>query len=276
MAERLLTLVLVAVLASCTSAEPESSDAPASPTATGTPPISPTASASSASATPSASAASASPSAPPPPSVDAEGLEVLDLEVTGCPGGVALEWSPTTRPEFHHYTALRSLEPDVKTAYPPIAPAVDWGRSYGTDRFVTSAVDASLIPSEAFFFYRVMGYDERNRPVAASPARRTRPTEVVDLGPLTVDAGSDGATRIDWGRFGGLGSCFSASRVLIGPGGADPSATLSVISSQQVTELETTGLHAGETYAVRIDAVRTTTLGAFVVARSETVTYTVP
>ena len=47
-----------------------------------------------------------------------------DLDVTGCPGGVVVDWSPAGQPEVHHYTALRSIEPDVNPAYPPIAPAV--------------------------------------------------------------------------------------------------------------------------------------------------------
>ena len=276
MAERLLScLVVAAVLCGCTSrASP--TVAPASPIEE-TPEVSPTPPAPSASATPSASAPSASPSAPPAPSVDAEGLEILELEVTGCPGGVALDWSPTSSAEFHHYLALRSLEPDVATAYPPIAPAVDWGRSYGTDRFVTTAVDASLIPSEASFYYRVMAYDAEDRPVAASPEVRSRPLERVDLGPLVVEAGgAEGATQIDWELFGGLAACFSAYRVLVGPQGSAPSSTLTVISNQDVSELQTVGLHSGETYAVRIDAVRTTTLGSFVVASTETATYTVP
>ena len=271
MAERLLSCLVAAVLCGCTVlASP--TVAPASPVeATPTPSPSPSASPSE---TPSATA---SPSPSPSPVVDAEGLEVIELEVTGCPGGVALDWSPTSHADFHHYTALRSLEPDVATAYPPIAPAVDWGSSYGTDRFVTTAVDASLIPSEASFYYRVMAYDEKDGPVAASPVVRSRPTSVVDLGPLVVeDAGVEGATQLDWEPFGGLEGCFSAYRVLIGPGGSAPSSTLSVISSQDVTEHETVGLHPGETYAVRVDAVRTTTLGSFTVASTETATYTVP
>lgn len=273
MVARLLScLAAAAVLSGCTSpASP--TVAPAAPTVNATPSVAPTPSATVA---PSQSAPQ-SPSASPAASLDAEGLEVLELEVTGCPGGVALDWSPASHAEFHHYTALRSLEPDVATAYPPIAPAVDWGRSYGTDRFVTSAVDASLIPSEAIFHYRVMAYDEENRPVAASPVRRSRPTQVVELGPLVLGAaGAEGATHIDWALYGGLGRCFSAYRVLIGPDGSAPSSTLTVISSQDVTEIETSGLHAGETYQVRVDAVRTTTLGSFVVASTETVTYTPP
>ena len=276
MVERLLScLVAAAVLCGCTL--------PASTTPTPSPPTdetqagSPSPAAPSASETASASAAPASPSASPQASVDAEGLEILGLELTGCPGGVALDWSPASNAAFHHYTALRSLEPDVATAYPPIAPAVDWGRSYVTDRFVTTAVDASLIPSEAIFYYRVMAYDVEGRPVAASAVVQSRPSEVIDLGPLAVEQGGDeGATRIDWQPFEGLEGCFSAYRLLIGTNGAAPSSTLTVISDQDMTGLETMSLHPGESYAIRIDAVRTTTLGSFVVARSETASYTPP
>ena len=276
MAERLLScLVVAAVLCGCTSRASPTVATP-SPVIDEAPAFTPSPSAPSASATPSASAALQTPSASPTPPVDAEGLEVIELEVTGCPGGVALDWSPASHAEFHHYLALRSLEPKVATAYPPIAPAVDWGHSYGTDRFVTTAVDASLIPSEASFYYRVMAYDEEDRPVAASPVVQSRSMEAVDLGPLVVAAGADGATQLDWEPFGGLEGCFSVYRVLIGPDGSAPSSTLTDISSQDVTELQTVGLHAGETYAVRVDAVRTTTLGSFVVASTQTATYAVP
>jgi hypothetical protein len=272
MTERFLACLLAMLLAGCTSvvmptagqptassiASPDETEhATTTPSATGSPTARPTAS-----PTPSASAPG--------------GLETLELEATGCPGGVALDWSPTTQPEFHHYTALRSLEDDVSPDYPPIAPAVDWGDSYATDRFVTSAVDATLIPSETSFSYRVMAYDARDRAVAASVVRRTRPSEVVDLGTLTLEAGGDGSIRLDWRLFGGLPACFSGYRVVIGPGGGTPSTLLTVISDQSTTELETAALRAGETYAVRVEAVRTTTLGGFVVAHTETASYAVP
>ena len=196
--------------------------------------------------------------------------------MTGCPGGVVLDWSPAFAEAFHHYTALRSLEPDVATAYPPIAPAVDWGDSYATDRFVTSAVDATLIPSEAIFSYRVMAYDAGNLPLAASPVRQARPAEPVDLGELAVTPAADGATLLDWRPFGGSSRCFSAYRVLVGPAGTAPTTALTIVSDRATTALETSGLHAGSTYAVRVEAVRTSTLGGFVVARTAIATYTVP
>lgn len=276
MVVRLAFILVALVLGACTSWVDRATQAPASridevsAAASPSAPVAP-----SPSLVPSASAsATLAPSPTQPP--DTEGLEVLDLDVFGCPGGVVLDWSPTADEAFHHYTALRSLEPDVATAYPPIAPAVDWGDSYATDPFVTSAVDATLIPSEATFHYRVMAYDARNRPVAASPVRRSRPADVTELEAPAVGAGESGTTRIDWALFGGLGRCFSEYRVLIGPVGGAPLTTLTVISSQSTTEVETVSMRAGESYVVRVEAVRTTTLGGFVVARSETATYTVP
>lgn len=276
MPERLIIGLCVVLLGGCPSLAVPSSAPPATsgaePTAapSETPPLT-------AAADPSPTATAAATTTPAPTATpDAEGLEVLELEASGCPGGVALDWSPAAHPEFHHYTALRSLDAEVATEYPPIAPAVDWGDSYATDRFVTSAVDATLIPSEAVFSYRVIAYDAENRALAASPVRRTRPSETVDLGALTVAAGPDATTHLDWGLFGGLGRCFSAYRVVVGPIGATPRTTLRVISSQSTTELDTTGLHAGVGYAIRVEAFRTTTLGSFVVARTETATYTVP
>lgn len=276
MAERSLACVLAALLAGCTvlatpTADPLPSDSSAaSPTPTPTPSAEPSGAATTAPTAPASS------SPPPSPSAATGGIETLELAVTGCPGGVALEWSPATSAEFHHYTALRSLDEEITTDYPPIAPAVDWGDTYATDRFVTSAVDATLIPTEARFSYRVMAYDARDRAVAASATRRTRPRETVDLGALTVEAAPDGATRLDWRPFGGLPACFSTYRVLIGQSDTAPSTTLTVISSQSTSELVTMGMQSGEAYAVRVEAVRTTTLGSFVVAETETASYAVP
>jgi hypothetical protein len=274
MPERLIACLLLAVLAGCTPLSVPPTFAPPPSRPTQPPPTIATPNASPSAMPSPTPTPAATPS--PSPSADEEGLEVLDLEVAGCPGGVALDWSAAIAADFHHYTALRSLADEVDTAYPPIAPAVDWGDSYVTDRFVTSAVDATLIPSEAIFSYRVMAYDGNDDPVAASPVRRARPSEVADLGRLEIKAGAEGAVRLEWGAFGGQAGCFSAYRVLTGPLSVRPETILTVISDQSTTELETAGLHPGVGYAVRVEAVRTTTLGSFVVGRTEIASYTVP
>jgi hypothetical protein len=274
MPERLAIAILGVLLAACAlSAVPiitpsPSLDPSASPTASpsgGTGPI--------------RSARPARPTATPKPSAspDAGGLEALDLVVIGCPGGVVLEWSPSLADDFHHYTALRSAEDDINAAYPPIAPAVDWGDTYATDRFVTSAVDASLVPTDATWRYRVMAYDELNRPVSASAVARAQLEEVVELGPLEIESGDQpGSTVLDWTRFDGEARCFSAYRILVGPPGSAPATTLSVISGQGTTRVASTTLHRGEAYAIRVEAIRSTTLGTFVVGRTQVAIYAVP
>ena len=200
---------------------------------------------------------------------------VLELDAFSCEGGAVLEWSPSLDPEFHHYVALRSPERQIATEYPPIAPAVDWGDSYATDRFVNSAVDASILPSETVWNYRVMAYDARGRAIGASAVKGAAIRPRVDLDPLRVGAGPDGGTSITWALYRGPGRCFSAYRLLFSTAGA-PSTVLTVVSDQATSAFETYALHPGTTYQLRAQAVRTTLQGSFVLGETEAVTYTVP
>jgi hypothetical protein len=214
------------------------------------------------------------PSATPAPTATPDPF-VLDLDAFSCEGGVVLEWSPSLDPDFHHYVALRSPERVIARDYPPIAPAVDWGDSYATDRFVNSAVDASILPSETVWNYRVMAYNARGASIGASAVEAAVIRPRVDLDPLRVGAGQDGATSIAWARYRGPGRCFSAYRLLFSTTGA-PSSVLTVVSDQAASAIETIGLHPGVTYQLRLQAVRTTLQGSFVLGETEAVTYTVP
>ena len=236
------------------------------------PQATPTAPASSAAATLAPSVAGTTTAAPTPTPDPA----VMDLVATTCPGGVVLEWTPTTHPNFHHYTALRSLDEDIAPNYPPIAPAVDWGETYATDPFVTSAIDASILPSSFTWHYRVMAYDILNDAVSASPVRVAHIEARDSLGaPEVTDAGA-GVTRIGWQELDpdAEAGCFSHYRVLFGVG--PPMSVLTEVGDREVTAFETDALNAGTTYQLRIDAVRVTPLGSLVVGRSRTAFYTVP
>jgi hypothetical protein len=259
-----LAIVAVAiVLAGCPAAEPTPR---ASTGATATPDGSGTASEPAASADPS-SGATAAPTPVPDPAV-------MDLRATGCPGGAVLEWTPSTHRNFHHYTALRSPEEEISTDYPPIAPAVDWGETYAIDPFVTSAVDASILPSSRTWNYRVMAYDPLDDVVSASQVASARIFDVLDLGTPDIETDGD-TTTIEWSAFSGEPNCFSSYRILFGIG-RPPATVLSEIFEADVSAITTDALDSGTTYQLRIDAVRVTTLGSFVAARSETVVYTVP
>jgi hypothetical protein len=198
----------------------------------------------------------------------------MELTATGCPGGAVLEWTPSTHRNFHHYTGLRSPEAEISTDYPPIAPAVDWGETYATDPFVTSAVDASILPSSRTWNYRMMAYDILGDVVSASGVASARIFDVLDLGLPAVEV-DGGTTRIGWEPFTGDAGCFTSYRVLFGVG-RPPSVVLTEVSDPDDVSIETDALHSGTTYQLRIDAVRVTTLGSFVSGRSQTVFYTVP
>ncbi|HUF06032.1 MAG TPA: hypothetical protein VMP86_01455 [Candidatus Binatia bacterium] len=260
---RCLLVSLAALVSGCAGLGAQVNDGVATVPATPTPAPTPTTA-----PTPSLAPTLAATPTPDP--------SVMELETTSCEGGVVLEWSPSSHPNFHHYTALRSPEREIHTAYPPIAPAVDWGDTYATDRFVTSAVDASILPSDRLWSYRVMAYDVAGRVVSSSPVRTGRLGEPYDLGGAPrVRPGTGGATRVTWERYGGISACFTSYQVLHGANRL-PTTVLSAIFDPDETTLATDALHAGLTYQLRVRAVRITTLGMIVIGESETVSYTVP
>ncbi len=261
---RCLPLLAFVMIAACSSlaapsAEPPLSAVPTSP--------------------PSATvAASPTPSPSPTPTTNATPIPdptLMELVAIGCEGGVVLDWSASTHPQFHHYTALRSPSREIDPDYPPIAPADDWGDTYATDRFVTSAVDASILPSDTRWNYRVMAYDVENRVVSSSPVRPARLSDIIDLGDLRLSAGPGDTTLLEWEPYEGDSACFSSYAVVSGTGGT-PTTVVSVISNPTVVSLETAALHAGVTYQLRVRAVRVTTLGSFVVAQTEIASRVVP
>lgn len=227
-------------------------------------------------ATASVGASAAPTPVPPSPTpIPTPDDAALEMRAIGCDGGVVLHWTASTHPDFHHYVALRSPEFEIEPGWPPIAPAVDWGDTYATDRFVTSAVDASIIPSSTLWFYRVMAYDAAGTVLGASRVRSARMSPVDALGAVTVESAGDGRTRIAWGRYRGAADCFTAYRVLAGTGGT-PSTLVGTVSDRDVTELVTDAVDPGTAVTLRVEAVRTTPLGSFVVGRTEAVSLTLP
>jgi hypothetical protein len=262
--------MLFALLAGCTFSVPREV-----PTDSATPAASATSAGDSASARPASGAPSASAgssASAPPPQASFDPF-ALTLDTTSCEGGVVLDWSASASPDFHHYSALRSPIRAIETAWPPIAPAVDWGETFTTDPFVTSGADASLIPTDRIWFYRVVAYDAGNRVVGASPVVTGRMSPVADLG-VTWATAADAGVRIGWDPYAGFSHCFSSYRVLYGTGVAN--TVLAVVSGQTTDTLVTGNLHSGTTYAIRVEAIRTTTLASFVIGSSQTVLYTVP
>ena len=192
---------------------------------------------------------------------------MLALQALSCDGGVVLQWTPSAEVGFHHYTALRSPEPDVPPHYPPIAPAVDWGGTFATDRFVISAVDASIVPSDTLWSYRVMSYDAEGRVLESSAVVPAQMLRVTELAPIRAEPGGGRATVLEWGAYDGPSACFTEYRILHGDGDM-PGTLLATISDKRTMSLETDAL-SQTTQTLQVEAIRATALGSFVVARSE-------
>jgi hypothetical protein len=238
------------------------------PTPTPTPPATPT--------------PEPTPTDTPPPSPRPSGvLGTLELHATSCPGGVVLEWSALSDAQFHHYTVLRSRLDEIAPDYPPVAPAVDWGATYATDPFVTAAVDASVVPGDTIWSYRAMAYDALDQPIAASDARQASLLPIGTLGVVTIDSADEDGTRLAWESFVGSPGCFSwyavvASRTDASPDAINGSESIATISARTTNELVTRALLPGASYFVRVQAIRATAMGEFVVAQTQTASYTVP
>ena len=221
------------------------------------------------SATPAPETPLPTPAGTPPPTPVPEGGIALD--VIGCEGGAVLEWTVSAEADFHHYIAMRSPERVIAPEYPPVAPAVDWGDTYATDRFVTSAVDATIVATERDWHYRVMAYDLDGDVVGASNVATARHRPVVELGALTARAIAD-LTRLEWSGYEGDPRCFSSYQVLYGTDGV-PDSVLRVVTDQAITWLATSQLQSGTSYSLRVEAIRATALGTFVAARTDVTTY---
>jgi hypothetical protein len=215
---------------------------------------------------------------PPPP------LGVLSLAATGCPGGVVLDWSGYEgEGAFHHYTTLRSTSESIPKAYPPAGGAVDPGGTYTTDPSKTSAVDAEL-SAGVTYYYRTMAFNAVNGVIAASGVTSAVAAPRGSLGPLSVGAVAEG-TKLAWTAFAGSEGCFTWYKLVFSEENPSPSylggdpylaALENPAASSYVTPTGGEGLQSGHTYYLRVQVIRATDLGGFLVAQTDVATYTVP
>lgn len=266
---RLVVLGCV-LLAACAAPSPGAPNEPAAAAAELTPAPTPRPSPR---GTPTARATPSPRPTPRPLQTPAPEPGTLALETLSCEGGVVLQWSPSADAGFHHYTALRSPEREIPPHYPPIAPAVDWGGTYATDRFLISAVDASIEPSDTRWNYRVMSYDADGRVLESSSVVTAQLLPVAELAPVRAEAAGRRTTRLEWGAYTGSAACFTEYRILYGSGD-QPATLLATVSDQETSSLETDALLPRTTHALRVEAIRATALGSFVVGRSEVSSYT--
>jgi hypothetical protein len=203
----------------------------------------------------------------------------MTLSLKSCDGGVVISWSKYKAGGFNHYTTLRNTVNSIPLAYPPQGGAVDFGGTYSTDVHALSAVDASGATGVTYY-YRTMAFNAADGVVGATAIGSATAFPVASLGTLDVTP-DPGGTLVTWTPYAGNGGCFTWYKLVASTTNPNPSYLtgdpyLYADSNQGAGSTVVSDLVSGETYYLRMQAIRSTHLGLFVAAQSNVVTYTVP
>jgi hypothetical protein len=205
----------------------------------------------------------------------------MSLTLSGCNGGVVLEWSKVVDARFHHYTTLRSTSAEIPAAYPPQGGSVEVAGTFVKDPAATSATDASA-PTATTLYYRTMAFDAESRVIAASPVRSALAKPVAGLGTLSAEpAVEPGKTTFAWAPYPGPGACFSYYKLVYSETDPSPSylagsATWAALGEQGTTSVTIGEPVPGITYYVRLQTIRATATGKMVVAQTDVLTWVAP
>lgn len=205
-------------------------------------------------------------------------MEPLSFAASACPGGVVLDWAAFSGAGFDHYLVLRSLSATIPGAYPPQDGARVVGGTYTTDRSATDGFDP-IDRRGGTVHYRAIAFDHGNHALAASSVESVKTKPVKRLGGLTITA-AQSSTRFDWTPFDGQASCYTMYKLSFSaadstPGYLEGGSVAWSGTRQDVGTALVEGFSPG-TYWFRLEAIRATSLGAFVVAQTSVVRYRVP
>jgi hypothetical protein len=190
---------------------------------------------------------------------------------------VVIDWSAYVGDRFSRYVTLRDTDAAIPAAYPPRGGAVEVEGASTTARGTTSAVDVGGTRG-ARRYYRTLALDGEGLPLAASVARPATAWPILDLGGLAVSGEADSLV-FGWRPFRGSESCFGSYRLVYGiddpaPSYLEGSPLLWSGESQAADGVDGLSLEPGR-YHFRLQVIRATELGSFVVARTDVRTFTV-
>jgi len=157
--------------------------------------------------------------------------------------------------------------------------SVDFGGTFSTDFTVTSAVDTSGAPF-ATYYYRTMAFNGANQVIGASAVGSAQALPMASLGTLSA-APDAGGTSFWWTPYGGHGACFTWYKLVASTTNPNPSYLngdpyLYAGSWQGEASTVISGLVSGQTYYVRVQAIKSTALGLFVAGQTDVLTFVAP
>jgi hypothetical protein len=179
-------------------------------------------------------------------------------------------------------TVLRGATTEIPATWPPAVGVSKVGSASTTNLAASDGFDPTEGSSSAW--YRAVAYTGEDVAVAASPAKGVTTLGVGDLGPLDLVDGEAGSGDLTfaWSPFEGSGDCFSYYKLVASIDDSTPSylegTDFAVPIGEQgaIGTTVTDGLTSGQTYYFRLQAVRVTSLGKFIVAQSAVSQHLVP
>ncbi|MEP7082703.1 MAG: fibronectin type III domain-containing protein, partial [Chloroflexota bacterium] len=168
--------------------------------------------------------------------------------------------------------------PEIPVAYPPAGGSVELGTAKSADRNATLGFDPAA--PGVTYYYRTLALDAAGAVIAAAGAGASAAAPVSAMGPLVVAPDVEG-TRFSWAPYPGSGACFTYYKLVYTLDGSPPAYLegdpyLAAIGDQAAATFASADLVPGQTYTFRLQAIRATDTGSFLVAQTDTVSYTAP
>ena len=201
---------------------------------------------------------------PPPP------VAALEMATSSCNGGVVLDWSTYGGAAFDHYLLLRLGTPGA--AGKPL----DGGWVGYAEK--TTGHDASGDAGRTYW-YRTTAYAADGALLGRSEAVPGVASARAPLGGLVAKPDTEG-TLVKWTPFGGSAACFTYYKVVWSAEDTTPSYLdgdpAMAVSGKESNMAVLTELEPATTYYIRVQVLRSSHTGSFLVAESDVATYTTP
>lgn len=216
---------------------------------------------------------------PTPRPTPAPTLGTMGLVALACPGGVTLDWTVPEMAGITHIQVVRGTSGEVPIAYPPGPGVVAIDGGYTSDLSRTSGYDPRESAGSAW--YRAVAYSAQNKPLAASDVRAVTGLGPASLGSLGIAGSTPGELSFSWTSLGAAADCFTYYKIVKSADDPTPSyltgaTAIAAIGDQAASGATVAGLPSGSTYYFRVEAIRATSLGKFVVGASTVLQATVP
>ena len=219
---------------------------------------------------------------PTPTPTPAPTFATMALSAQACPGGVLLGWSAPDVAGVSRITVLRGASTEIPTGWPPPDGVTKVGSATTADLGVTDGFDPTEVGGSAW--YRAVAYNAENIALAASASTGLTTIGIADLGGLGIEDGaSPGVLSFTWSPFvWAEGGCFTYYKLVAS--GDDPAPSylkgtdfaIPISDQAAAGTTVTDGLTSGQTYYFRLQAIRVTSLGKFVVAQTAVIQHAVP